>query len=439
LVVLGNQQREVNVHDLYAPTCRAATLRVFFAVVAARNYELLQVDISTAFLNGVLPKPVYMKQPQGFDDGTGRVWRLKKSVYGLRNAPKQWYEALSGHLRHIGFRVSESDPGLFVKSVGDRVVFLVVHVDDMLIASATLAEAEEVIRGLGQRFQVKNLGNASTFLGLEIVRDRSKQTLRLTQTQYVHEVMERFGVVDKQFKDTPMNTSLRLYAEPEEERTDKPYQELVGALLYLTVNTRPDAAHAVGMLGRFSSRPTESHWSAAKHVLKYFARTAGMGLQFEGTSLLHLVGSCDADYAGDKSLAKSTSGYAMRLGETVVSWKSKLQSTTSTSTTEAELKALSAGAREALWLRRVLAEFGIRQYTIPLQCDNQATLALVRSTALSDRSKHIDVQHFFVRERETMNEIRLEYVASALNVADVLTKPLARDAFAKHRTTLGVK
>ena len=426
--------------DLYAPTAKPATLRALLAVVALRDMQLQQLDITTAFLNGTLEETVYVSSPPGFSNPDGRVYKLLRSLYGLKQAPKQWFRRLSGALAEIGFRQSVADPGLFLRTEPDgTTTYLLVHVDDMLVATATQAAVQRLVSQLNAQFKVKDLGAASVFLGMEIHREPHKITL--TQTQYINQLIERFGLQTAAPKDTPMSVSTRLVLDMEQPITAHPYRELVGALLYLATNTRPDIAHALGVLSRHMHHPTDVAYGQAKHVLKYLAGDVRRGLVFQGTATDlegGVTGYCDADYAGDVTTRKSTTAYVFRIANTAVAWKSKLQPVVAHSTTESEYISAASAAKEALWLRKLMPDLGVPVQSVPIQCDNLAALHIIEHGDVSDRTKHIDVAHHFIRDRVARGELQYVYVATNENVADILTKPLPRDKFVRHREGLGV-
>ena len=421
LVAKGFTQREgIDFDEVFAPVGKWATLRSLLAVVAARDLELHQVDIKTAFLNGVLEEEVYAEQPPGYElGGPGLACRLHKSLYGLRQAPRAWYERLRSVLEAMGLRPSPVDPGLFIGE-GKDPVYVLVYVDDLLIASKSVSQIEWVKRGLSAAFQVHDVGVASFYLGLEIKRDRAQRTITISQPRYVLDLLTKYGMNGANGRRVPMEAGLKLsdIGTPLEVSEHK-YSELVGSLLYLSVCTRPDIAFAVGALARHMSKPTTEHWAAAKGVLRYLAGTKNVGIKFSGP--LELVGYCDADLAGAKG-RRSTGGYVFKLGKGAITWSAKLQPTVATSTAESEYMAAAAATKEALWLRHLLYDLGVVVGAVPLRSDNSACVAMLESPVSSARTKHVDISHHFARERVMRGEIRIVRCAGEEQLADIFTK-----------------
>jgi hypothetical protein len=293
---------------------------------------------------------------------------------------------------------------------------------------------------LGTAFKLKDLGEVSFHLGMEVTRDRAARTLRLTQTKYATALVERFGMQQARTATVPMGVASCLTKEggtPLDPATRR-YAELVGALLYLATCTRPDISYAVGVLSRFMGAPTKEHWTAALTVVRYISGTLGMGLQFGGAPSLSIVGFADADYAGDLDSRRSTTGFVFMLNGAAVSWRSKCQPTVATSTSEAEYMAAAAAIKEALWLKQLVPELGVNAASaVPIGVDNQGAIKLLNGSA-AVRSKHIDVMHHFARERVARGEVALQYVPTVSMIADFLTKPLSREKFEQFRKDAGV-
>lgn len=431
LVAKGYKQREgIDYNEVYAPVSKQTTLRVLLAEVAAQDLDLHQMDIKTAFLNGDLEEDIYMVQPPGYEQGGVNIsCHLKKSLYGLKQAPRAWFTKLKFELEEKGLRSSEADPALFILIKENTKTFVLVYVDDILIAG-TKDNIQEVKQILKDKFDVKDLGEASFYLGMEIIRDRQNKTLTISQQRYTHDLLTKFAMTEVKTRNVPLDVSIKLSANDGESLNDPRYSELVGGLLYLSVYTRPDIAQAVGALARYMSNPTTTHWTAAKNVLRYVASTSTLGIIYRGNQgLSKLIGYCDADYAGDIDTRRSTTGYVFLLHGGVISWSSRLQPTIAASTTEAEYMAASAGTKEALWLRKLLPELGVNVETIQIYDDSQGAIQLLKHPIASSRSKHIDVLHHFTRERVARKEVNFTYVQSSDQLADIMTKPLPPSKF----------
>ena len=431
LVAKGFLQRQgIDFEEVYAPVSKHTTLRALLGVVAARNLELHQLDVKTAFLNGELEEEIYMQQPQGYEQGGPNVvCRLKKTIYGLRQAPRAWHQRLKAELATLKMNASESDAALFTGEVnGDR-VWIIVWVDNILIAAAGEQRIAKVKEHLASKFDVRDLGPADYFLGMELSRNREARTVTLTQKKLTRELVERYGMASAKPRSVPLAAGEKLLKEGTPLDTAKfPFSELVGSLLYLSVCTRPDIAQAVGALARYMASPTEEHWRVALGVVRYLAGTQEAGVTFGGSDE-PLVGYCDADYAGDVDSRRSTTGYVFLMYGGAASWSSRLQPTVAASTVEAEYMSAAQAGKEALWLRKLCADLGITGGTIQIYGDNQGALRLLKHPIASQRSKHIDIMHHFVRERVARGELRYDYIPTAQMTADILTKALDATKF----------
>ncbi|KAJ9516033.1 hypothetical protein QJQ45_024475, partial [Haematococcus lacustris] len=395
--------------------------------------EIHQLDFETAFLNGKLEpgEVIYVQQPEGFEEGsTNTVCRLQKALYGLRQAPRAWHARLCEELLSMGFKASEADPALFTLQLSTGMVYLLVYVDDCLLCTqqGDTAGLAHVKKQLSSAFKLKDLGEARWFLGMQLTRDRAEGTIKLDQHKFIQELGTANSKSAAHSKPLPMAPAVKLVREGDAlDTTLHHYSALVGSLLYLTCCTRPDIAFAVGALARHMSAPTKQHWAAACSVLCYLKGTADQGLLFGGVS--GLQGFSDADYAGDKDTARSTTGYIFTLNGGAISWSSRLQPTVAMSTAEAEYMAASSAAKEALWLRKLMRDLQLDASCVHLGCDNQAAIQLLHNPMATSRAKHIDVHHHFVRERISRGEVAFHYCHTSSMLADILTKPLAAVQF----------
>lgn len=421
--------------DVFSPTTRHVTIRAALAHAAAHNLTVKAFDVRTAFLNGDLPEDqtVWLAQPPGYESGgPNMVCRLKKSLYGLRQAPRAWHAKLKSELQAMGFTPTKADASLFTRLEPDgTTTLIVVWVDDGLVISHGDIP-DTVIKQLSTRFTIKDIGDPRMFVGIEIIRDRSAGTITISQQRMVTDLVTRHGLADCKPKATPLSVSTRLSkaeGTPLDDRTASEYRELVGSLLYLTTCTRPDIAQAVGTLTRYTSSPTTAHWVTAKGVLRYLAHTRDLGIIY-GKDNTTLLGYADADYGGDPDSRRSTTGYAFLMYGGVVSWQSRLQHTVAVSTAEAEYMSASAAVKEALWLSILLSDMGISA-PAPVQIygDNQAAIKLLNNPIVSARSKHIAIAHRFANERVQSNEIAFQYISTKDMIADCLTKALPEPAF----------
>jgi hypothetical protein len=433
LVAKGYRQQEgVDFNEVFAPVSKYSTLRALLATVAAEDLELQQLDIKTAFLNGELEEDVYVQQPPGYEQGDSNVaCHLKRALYGLRQAPRTWNKRLTKELEGLAFTQSDADPSLFIYAGKDGPVYILVYVDDLLIAAKDINTVAHVKSMLMTAFEARDLGDATYFLGMTISRDRSSRTIKLGQERMTTDLVSKYEGSDVKPKGVPLSASVRLSKEEGNplDQSRYGYSQLIGSLMYIAVCTRPDIAQTVGALARYMAAPTTAHWSAAKGVLRYLAGTKELGLSYGGNSS-GLQGFCDADYGGDVDTRRSTTGYLYILNGGAISWSSRRQQTVAASTTEAEYMAAAEAVKEGLWLRKLLADIGMGLQTITINADNQSALKLLKNPVTSLRSKHIDVLYHFARERVMRNDVAFEYVPTKHNVADVFTKALPE---AKHK------
>lgn len=442
LVAKGFMQREgIDFNEVFAPVSKHTTLRALLALVAMEDLELHQLDVKTAFLNGDLEEDIYMVQPPGYENGNPNVTcHLRKALYGLRQAPRAWHAKLKKELEGIGAAASEADPGLYSIHMKDHIIYILVYVDDILIASKDTSAINAVKASLKSIFDIKDMGDAGTFIGIDIQRDRKAGMMKICQERMAAELVAKYGLNDSKSKSTPLTTGIQL-TKSEANELDKekyPYSELVGSLLYLSACTRPDITQAVGVLTRFMAKPSVAHWQTARSLLRYIAGTTDYGIIFDKKKDNSLLAYGDADYAGDIDTRRSTTGYVFLFGGGAISWSSRLQPTVAASTTEAEYMAAAAAVKESLWLRKLMADFNRPIKTLTIYCDNQATIRLLKHPIASARSKHIDVIYHFARERVARKEVEFQYCRTDDMVADCMTKALPEVKFAICRAGMGM-
>ncbi|KAE8239874.1 hypothetical protein A4X13_0g8029 [Tilletia indica] len=439
-VARGYAQVEgVDYDETHAPTARMATVRAICAIAACDDLELSQFDYDTAYLNGPLHAKVYMHPPEGTESRPGKVWRLIKALYGLKQAGREWNLVLVELLTDLGFKQSKTDASLFVRT-DPSFVAIIVYVDDLIIAAAKGTDMGELKRQLAQRFKGKDLGEAHHLLGIEIRRDREKKILTMSQGRYAREVLARFGMSNCKPAKLPMQSKISLMPRREgEPAADKAtYRAIVGSLMYLVMGTRGDLAFYVSLLGRFASDPSEEHMAAAKHLMRNIKLTADAKLTFDGSDGLRITAYVDADWAGDRSDRKSTSGFAILMAGAAVTWGSKKQTAVALSTTEAEYIAAGVAGREAIALTALLRDVGKPVEGIEILCDNQAAICVSKNPVLHSRTKHIDIAHHWIKDAVNQKQLSFTYVPTDENPADLLTKALPLVKVEGHRRKLGV-
>lgn len=437
LVVKGYRQQEgIDYQEVFAPVSKYSTLRAVLSIAAAEDMEIHQLDIKTAFLNGELEEDVWCEQPQGYESGKGLACHLQKSLYGLKQAPRAWHLKLKAELEKMGFEESCADPGLFIKRSGSP-IYLLIYVDDIALVTNDTKELQATKSKVMEVFEARDLGPCSYFLGMDVIRDRENRTIMLAQRRMIADLLATYSMTEAKSLSTPLSVATKLTKDGEPlDKEVLPYAQLIGSLMYMSICTRPDIAQAVGALARYMANPTHEHWQAAKGVLRYLAGTTDYGILYGSTTGLEAY--CDADYAGDIDSRRSTTGYLFMLNGGAISWSSRLQQTVAASTTEAEYMAAAAAIKEALWMRRLLAELSHDPGTIVIKADSQSAIKLLKNPIISMRSKHIDVIYHFARERVARKDVAFEYIRTDHMAADSLTKALPAPKFVFCRTAMGV-
>ncbi|CAI7770658.1 unnamed protein product, partial [Closterium sp. NIES-53] len=361
------------------PVFKARYVARGFSQRQGRDYELHSLDFSTAFLQGSLHEEIWLRRPPGFTGSfpPGTQWSLRRPVYGLRQAPREWHDTLRTTLAALGFAPSTADPSLFLRTDTSLPPFYIfVYVDDLVFAIADTAGLAHVKSELQKRHTCTDLGELRSYLGLQITRDRAQRTITLTQSHMVQQVLQRFDFTYSSPQATPLSTRHSLSALPSDESVEPsgPYPELVGCLMYLMTCTRPDLAYPLSILARYVApgRHRPEHMAAAKRVLRYLCSTSGLGLVLGGRRPVVLTGHADASWADDSATQRSC---------------------------EAEIYAGAMAAQELHWLTYMLTDLGEPPRSPPvLYVDNKAMLALCREHRLEHRTKHIALRYFLARE-----------------------------------------
>ncbi|CAI7859537.1 unnamed protein product, partial [Closterium sp. NIES-53] len=381
---------------------------------------------------GSLHEEIWLRRPPGFTGSfpPGTQWSLRRPVYGLRQVPREWHNTLRTTLAALGFTPSTADPSLFLRTDTSLPPFYIfVYVDDLVFATADTAGLAHVKSELQKRHTCTDLGELRSYLGLQITRDRAWRTITLTQSHMVQQVLQRFDFTYSSPQATPLSTRHSLSALPSNESVEPsgPYPELVGCLMYLMTCTRPDLAYPLSILACYVApgRHRPEHMAAAKRVLRYLCSTSGLGLVLGGRSPVVLTGHADASWVDDLTTQRSSQGYLFSLGSGSVSWRSTRSSSVLSSSCEAEIYAGAMAAQELHWLTYLLTDLGEPPRSPPvLYVDNKVMLALCRKHRLEHRMKHIALRYFLARELQQRGQLRLAYVASQANTADIFTKAL---------------
>ncbi|WJX61599.1 hypothetical protein P8452_46671 [Trifolium repens] len=400
------QQEGIDFTETFAPVARLEAIRLLLSYVVNNGITLYQMDVKSAFLNGVITEEVYVKQPPVFEDlkNPEHVFKLKKSLYGLKQAPRAWYERLSNFLLENGFQK-----------------------DDIIFGSTNASLCKNFSKLMQDEFEMSMMGELKFFLGIQI--NQGKDGTYIHQSKYTKELLKKFNLEDCKIMSTPMHPTSSLSKEEIGSKMDqKLYRGMIGSLLYLTAS-RPDILYSVCLCARFQSDPREPHLTAVKRIFRYLKGTTNLGLLYKKSLDSKLVGFCDADYAGDKIERKSTSGNCQFIGENLISWASKRQTTIALSTVEAEYISAAKCCTQLLWMKYQLEDYNITESSIPLYCDNTAAIHLSKNPILHSRAKHIEIKHHFIRDHVQKGTINIQFIDTDHQWADIFTKPLAIERF----------
>nr|CAN66083.1 hypothetical protein VITISV_028833 [Vitis vinifera] len=397
LVAKGFTQKEgIDFNETFSPVSTKDSFRIIMALVAHYDIELHQMDVKTAFLNGDIDETIYMVQPENFvsEDSKNMVCKLTKSIYGLKQASRQWYFKFHQIIVSYGFEANLMDECVYHKFSGSKYIFLVLYVDDILLATNDISILHDTKRFLSKHFEMKDLGDASFVLGIQIHRDSSRGILGLSQRTYIDKVC-----------------------------------------------TRPDIAYIVGMLGRYLSNPGMDHWRAAKRVMRYLQRTKEYMFTYRRLDQLEFIGYSDSDFAGCQDSRRSTSGYIYLLAGGAISWRSAKQTLVTSSTMEAEFVACYEASNQGIWLRNFVT--GLRvldgiERPLKIFCDNKSAVLYSNNNRSSTKSKYIDIKFLVVKEKVQSGQISIKHIGTNSMIADPLTKGLPPKVFHEHTAHMGV-
>ncbi|KAK4358302.1 hypothetical protein RND71_023912 [Anisodus tanguticus] len=399
------------------------------------------MDVKTAFLNGDLEEEIYMEQPERYvvPGQEKKVCRLVKSLYGLKQAPKQCHKKIDSTLLSKGFAINECDKYIYMKDPrGSSLAYILLYADDITLTASSDALRQSIMTMLSSEFAMKDLGPLSYFLGIAVKCHSGG--LFLSQRKYAAEIIERDGMSSCKSTSTPVDANPKLSAAagaPYEDPTR--YRSLAGALQYLTF-TRPDITYAVQQVCLFMHDPRVEHMNAIKRIIRYIRGTLDYGLHLYPSSTSTLVSYTDADWGGCPDTRRSTSGYCIFLGNNLVSWSAKCQATLSRSSAEAEYRGVANVVSESCWLRNLLLELHcpIQKATL-VYCYNISAIYLSGNPVQHQRTKHIEMDIHFVREKVAKGDVRVCNVPSRYQIADIFTKGLPAVLFEDFRDSLSVR
>ncbi|CAN0871895.1 Retrovirus-related Pol polyprotein from transposon TNT 1-94 [Linum grandiflorum] len=426
LVALGYRQEfGIDYEETFAPVVKMQTVRSILAVAAMKKWPIVQFDVKNAFLHGDLKETIYMECPDGYTKGgKDMICKLRRSLYGLKQAPRAWFEKFHGTILQAGFVQSHTDPSMFIRQSIQGITVLLLYVDDMIVTGGDSEGIKELTESLRIAFNLKELGDASYFLGLEI--SRSEAGLFVNQRKYIADLLEAAQYSDFRPCTTPMEQNLKMSRDNGELLEDQTfYRSIVGSLIYLT-HTRPDIAYAFQNVSQFMGTARTSHLDAVHRLLRYLRHTKDVGMFFPSSGSPVLEAFADADYAGCIDTRRSTSGWCIRFGRSFVSWRCRKQDKVSKSSTEAEYRSMSEVSSEIVWLQRLFQELGIVcESPMRVYGDNTSAIQIAVNPVLHDRTKHIEVHVHYIRQLVEEGVIQLSYLSTEDQTADTLTKALS--------------
>jgi hypothetical protein len=440
LVAKGYNQREgIDYNETFSPVAKLVTVRCLLGIAAVRNWHLKQFDVSNAFLHGVLNEEVYMQKPPGYMKGTtNQVCKLLRSIYGLKQASRQWYSTFSAALIEFGFTQSKADYNLFTMATNHSFTALLVYVDDIVVAGSNLEQIGTIQTFLSSKFKIRALGDLKYFLGLEIAR--SSKGIMISQRKYTLDLLADAGMLGAKPVKLPMDQNLKLGKDTGKPLPDATiYRKLIGKLMYLSL-TRPDICYAIQNLSQYMEIPTCTHLAAVHKVIKYLKLAPGQGIMFSSSSSLNLRAFCDSDWAACPDSRRSVTGYCIFLGDSLISWKSKKQTVVSRSSAEAEYRSMANTCCEITWLKYLLKDLQV-QHSQPaiLHCDNQAALHIASNPVFHERTKHIELDCHLIRDQIESGCISTSYIHTQSQLADMFTKALSSITLRAHLSKMGIE
>ncbi|KAI5355055.1 hypothetical protein L3X38_007950 [Prunus dulcis] len=431
LVAKGYVQKPgIDYNETFAPVARLDTIRTLIALAAQRSWKLFQLNVKSAFLNGILQEEVYVDQPEGFviNGKEDKVYKLYKALYG----------EIDSYFAKCGFEKSLSEATLYTKTRGENEILIVsIYVDDIVYTGNNQEMLDEFKEDMKEKYEMSDLGLLHHFLGMGVIQTES--SIFIHQKKYASALLDKFGLKECKSVSIPLVATKKLSKEDGSGAADEEqYRKLVGSLLYLTA-TRPDVMYAASLLARYMHGPSNKHYRAAKRVLRYVKGTLDYGLHYMKGKKAVLVGFCDSDWGGSVDDSKSTPGYAFSFGSGVFSWASVKQNCVALSTAEAEYISAAEATTQAIWLRFVLEDFGeLPAEATPLQCDNTSAISISKNPVFHQRTKHIDRRYHFIKDALQQGIVDLVYCPTKEQVADIFTKALPKDRFNYLRDKLGV-
>jgi hypothetical protein len=435
-VAKGYTQRPgIDFYECESPVIRQCSVRTLLSIAATHDLELHHGDVDTAFLVPTLKEALYLHPIEGMSIPKGKVLKLLKCIYGLKQASREWYMHFVSILESLGFTPTISDPCILTKTIEGQQYYIGIYVDDFIVTGKDTSVIQDIFTTLEKHLNIKRLGHLSWILGMRISRDRLNKLIFLDQTAYINNLARKFQLQDANATTTP-HTDL---SEPSTTPADSTlYQSIVGSLQHASVCTRPDITFTTCKLSRYLKDPTETHLKAAISVVKYLKTTKNAKLALGGTDLT-MIAYADAAYADNLEDRKSTSGQIIMVGSGPIIWQSKKQPIIALSTTEAEYIAATTAITDIMWLQNLLQELGLlKGEPTTLYQDNRSTMLQISKSVIHSRTRHLDVRYHFIKEQVRLNTIQIQHLPTAQMLADIFTKGLPKSQHMYLRTQIGV-
>jgi hypothetical protein len=451
LVAKGyNQQYGIDYNETFAPTLKYKSLRTLLALSMHMQHKLYQLDVKTAFLHAQVHEDIYISIPDGMNDEHDCVLKLRRALYGLKQASREWHNDINKYLMSLGWAATQKDPCLYIKKTStNNLMLLGLFVDDISasVHPNDYVEWEYTKYMLKIKYDITDMGELNHVLGMTITQNTNKNEskMNISQSSFMNDKLTEFNFKQSRTTTTPeeiqsqkqMNDS----SSPLDAQNQTQYRNIVGSLMYASLTTRPDITHAVNVLSRSNSNPSEASMIKAKRVLRYLSGTPTKGLTYTHAhthmNIVVVSAYSDADWGGDLVDRKSTTGYAVMINDNLVSWNSKKQQTVALSSAESEYMAVSEVMKELLWLRALLNEIGVPLATPSIiYVDNQAAIQISKNDTHHDRTKHIDIRHHFIRDCIRNNDVDLQWIETKQQRADIFTKALGTKPFTHLRTLI---
>ena len=430
-VAKGFQQRPgIDFNETYANTVNPISYRLLLALAAYKDWEIEQWDVKSAYPNASLTETVYVQQPVGFEDGTNRVCKLTKALYGLKQSAREWEQHFKVLANKLNLRSLNVDQSVYISKDPNQILILIVYVDDILAMSNRKDTVKRAYETLSQDLTVKDLGPINQFLGIRVTRDRLNKSIRFDQQEYTKKILSRFMVKETNRPIAPLPLGAKLEPNPDQATAEdiNQYQQEIGSIMYLMTKTRPDIAYHTGLLARYMANPSLEHRKWLNKLWLYISYTRDLGLNYQSELVEDLIGYCDSDWGGDIGTRRSTTGYIYLYRGAAIAWNSRLQRTVALSSCEAEYMALKEAIKEQLFVIAIIHEIPWLNEIVlnhsRLFTDSNSAIELAKNPLYHHRTKHIDIQYHFIREKVKEKVINLIFIPTDQQLADGLTKPL---------------